>query len=283
MLSHFFLRQEMPRLVLKSLKRAQKEQQLEYSRGWYRKAYPLSKFRLAMALAVWWESEKLACMGLRYLEVEYLRSATRLGLPLPDAPAGAEDGAVRPSVLPPKWRDTFLEKVRTITEEELRAFEEPPPAEEKRRRKAKSFLIDVALTDYVEAKNSNGCAVSTRAIMERRGFLLSGGVVQIHGRLKRLPKKALRWVWRWQRRHGLTRGKFRTGSGLTMQQQMEKACRETEPRTIFLCSQVSFFCKNSGGYEGRVLDPPRGRCFFYHRWKIVGFLTAWRVRNLYRT
>ena len=43
----------MPRLVLQSLKQALKDQQREHARAWYRKATPLSKFRLAMALAVW--------------------------------------------------------------------------------------------------------------------------------------------------------------------------------------------------------------------------------------
>ena len=81
----------------------------------------------------------------------------------------------------------------------------------------------LALSDFVEAKNRLGRAVSTRTIIERRGFLLDGDVAQIHGRLKRLPKAALRWAWRWQRRHGLTRGKFRFGNGLTPQQQMDKA------------------------------------------------------------
>ena len=224
-LTCFLLGEEMPRLVLQSLKQAYKEQQRAHCKAWYRKATPLSKYKLAVALAVWWESEKLACMGLRYLEVEYSRTATRLGLPRSDAPAGAEDGAVRPSPLPQKWRDTFLEKIRTMTEEELRAFEEPVLGELKRRRKAKSFLMEVALVDFVEANNRQGRTVSTRAIIERRGFLLDGDVAETHRKLKRLPKAALRWAWKWQCRHGLTRGKFRTGNGLTKEQQMEKARR----------------------------------------------------------
>ena len=254
-LSRLFPEQEMPRLVLQKLKEARKEQQREHARAWYRKATPLSKCRLAVALAVWWESEKLACMGLRYLEVEYLRTAARLGLSLPAPPAGPEDGAVRPSVLPQKWRDSFLEKLRSMSEEDLRAFEEPVAADEKRRRKAKSFLMDVALSDFVEAKNRLGRAVSTRTIIERRGFLLDGDVAQIHGRLKRLPKAALRWAWRWQRRHGLTRGKFRFGNGLTPQQQMDKACSENVAQNDFWGIQCSFFSSEFGGLRGPNFGP----------------------------
>ena len=203
------------------------------------------------------------------MEVEYLRTAARLGLSLPAPPAGPEDGAVRPSVLPQKWRDSFLEKLRSMSEEDLRAFEEPVAADEKRRRKATMFLVDVALSDFVEAQNRLGRAVSTRTIIERRGFLLDGDVAQIHGRLKRLPKAALRWAWRWQRRHGLTRGKFRFGNGLTPQQQMDKACSENVAQNDFLGIQCSFFRANSGGCEVRISDPPRGHSFFYLQWKIV--------------
>ena len=136
--------------MLQELKQARNEATRARYHGWYRRHTPLSKCRLAMALAVWWESEKLACMGLRYLEREYSRTVTRLGLPRPDAPAGADDGAVRPSLLPQKWRDAFLEKIRTITDEEVRALEEPAAGELKRRQKAKSLLIDVAWVDFVE-------------------------------------------------------------------------------------------------------------------------------------
>ena len=209
-------------MLQEQLKQARKEATRARYHDWYRRHTPLSKCRLAMALAVWWESEKLACMGLRYLEVEYSRSVTRLGLTRPDAVAGADDGAARPSPLPEKWRDAFLDKIRTITDEEVRALEEPLPGELKRRQKAKSFLIDVALADFVEAKNRQGCTVSTRAVLERRGFLLDAAVAETHGKLKKLPRAALKWAFRWQRRHGLTRGKFRTGNGLTPEQQRKK-------------------------------------------------------------
>ena len=208
--------------MLQELKQARKEAARARYHDWYRRQTPLSKCRLAMALAVWWESEKLACMGLRYLEVEYSRSVTRLGLPRPDAAARADDGAARPLPVPQKWRDAFLDKIRTISDEEVRALEDPVPGELKRRQKAKSFLIDVALADFVESKNRQGRTVSTRAVLERRGFLLDADVAETHLKLKKLPRAALKWAFRWQRRHGLTRGKFRTGNGLTPEQQRQK-------------------------------------------------------------
>ena len=181
----------MPRLVLQELKQARKEAARARYHDWYRRQTPLSKCRLAMALAIWWESEKLACMGLRNLEVEYSRSVTRLGLLRPDAAAGADDGAARPLPMPQKWRDAFLDKIRTTTDKEVRALEDPVPAVLKRRQTAKSFLIDVALADFVEAKNRQGCTVSTRAVLERRGFLLDAAVADTHGKLRKLPRAAL--------------------------------------------------------------------------------------------
>ena len=125
--------------MLQELKQARKEAARARYHDWYRRQTPLSKCRLAMALAIWWESEKLACMGLRYLEVEYSRSVTRLGLPRADAAAGADDGAARPLPMPQKWRDAFLGKIRTVTEEEQHALEEPVERGLQHQRKARLF------------------------------------------------------------------------------------------------------------------------------------------------
>ena len=232
--------------MLQELKQARKEATRARYRDWYRRHIPLSTCRLATALAVWWESEKLACMGLRYLEMEYSRSVTRLDLPPPDAAAGADDGAARPLPLPEKWREAFLDKIRTITDEAVRAFEEPAERELKRRTRAKSFLIEVALVDFVEARNRQGRTVSTRAVLERRRFLLDAGVSEAHGKLKKLPRAALKWAFRWQRRHGLSRGRFRTGNGLTPEQQRNKVRGGTvNAGAFFLVVALIGGCQNS--------------------------------------
>ena len=89
----------------------------------------------------------------------------------------------------------FLDKNRTTTDKEVRALEDPVPAVLKRRQTAKPFLIDVALADVVEAKNRQGCTVSTRAVLERRGFLLDAAVADIHGKLRKLRRAALKWAF----------------------------------------------------------------------------------------
>ena len=98
-----------------------------------------------------------------------------------------------------------MHKTRTITDEEARAFEEPAAGECKRQQKAKSFLLEVALLDFVEASNRQGRTVSTRAVLERQRFLLDPSVTEAHGKLKKLPQAGLKWAFRWQRRHGLSR------------------------------------------------------------------------------
>ena len=82
--------------------------------------------------------------------------------------------------------------------------------------------MEVALVDYALAKNQKGLAVSTRAVLARKGFLLDPLAVESHTVLKKLPRQGLKWVARWQKRHGLTRGRFRQGCGLTAKQQRSK-------------------------------------------------------------
>ena len=149
----------------------------------------------------------------------------RCGIESGHAATAEGDGAARPSLLPEHWRTNFLEKVRSVTQEEEEALAEPVGQGLKHRAKAKTFLMEVALVDYVSSKNQRGLGVSTRAILERRGFLLDPEVVHSHTRLKALARKEKKWVHRWQRRHGLTRGRFRTGCGLTPEQQRTKVVR----------------------------------------------------------
>ena len=85
--------------------------------------------------------------------------------------------------------------------------------------------MEVALVDYVLAKNQKGLAVSSRAVLARKGFLLDPLTVETHTRFKKLPRKGLKWVARWQKRHDLTRGRFRQGCGLTPEQQRAKVRR----------------------------------------------------------
>ena len=113
--------------------------------------------------------------------------------------------------------------MRGLTDEELFALDHPVGKGVENLKKAQAFLTEVALVDYVEAKNQRGKVVSSRAILERRDFLLDVNAVEAHSQLARLPRRALKWVRRWQKRHGLTRGRFRTGSGLTVETQKEKA------------------------------------------------------------
>ena len=59
-------------------------------------------------------------------------------------------------------------------------------------------------------------------MLARKGFLLDPLTVESHTVLKKLPRQGLKWVARWQKRHGLTRGRFRQGCGLTAEQQRSK-------------------------------------------------------------
>ena len=88
--------------------------------------------------------------------------------------------------------------------------------------KAKAFLVIVALVDYVKRQNGRCLGVSSRALLEQKGFLVCGEAMDAQARLRKLPKNGLKWVPRWQKRHGLTRGRFRRGCGLTHEQQKSK-------------------------------------------------------------
>ena len=87
--------------------------------------------------------------------------------------------------------------------------------------------MEVALVDYVQRQNERGLGVSSRAVLEQKGFLISGEAMDAQARLRKLPKNGLLWVHRWQKRHGLTRGRFRRGCGLTHEQQKSKVEKAT--------------------------------------------------------
>ena len=74
-------------------------------------------------------------------------------------------------------------------------------------------------------KNQSSLAVSSCAVLVRKGFLVDLLTVESHKRLVKLTRKGIKWVARWQKRHGLTRGRFRQGCGLTPEQQRAKVRR----------------------------------------------------------
>ena len=209
----------------------------------------MSAYKLTIALTIWWEAGKLACMGLRYLETEYMATQRRCGTQHGGLARAGTDGADRSSMLPEHWRTKFLARVASVTQEEEDVLANPVGKAVKEQAKAKTFLMEVALVDYVSRKNQSGLGVSVRGILERKGFLLDPEAVQSHSRLKPLPRKVWKWVARWQKRHGLTRGRFRGGSGLTQEQQRAKVCMFEN------CTLAFRFCRD-------VFLPQRGVCFF---------------------
>ena len=116
--------------------------------------------------------------------------------------------------------------------------------------------MEVALVDYVLAKNQKGLAVSTRAVLARKGFLLDPLTVESHTVLKKLPRQGLKWVARWQKRHGLTRGRFRQGCGLTAEQQRSKV------RPLIFYLRRFFFDCCGRVFRSKFMVP---RCIFRTR------------------
>ena len=108
-----------------------------WERNRYRTAAPLSAYKLTLALTIWFEAGKLACMGLRYLETEYMATQKRCGIESGDHASQGTDGAVRPPLLPEHWRTKFLAKIRSVTQEEEDALAEPVGQGMKNQAKAK--------------------------------------------------------------------------------------------------------------------------------------------------
>ena len=213
----------MPATVSKELKDAQAELRRLTKRQEYMRKMPLSSHKLAMAVAMWWVSGKLLCMGLRYLETEYVISQKRLAVKAGMTDVGGADRADRLVAIPHEWRTKFLAKVRALTPEEEDAMANADAKTLELHGKAKEFLRELALVDFVEATNQAGIAVSARAVLERRGFLLDARSTEIQAKLRPLSAKALKWVARWQKRHGLSVGRLRAGSGVALDVQLCKA------------------------------------------------------------
>ena len=252
--------------------------QTEHRRAWkrerYRKTLPLSAYKRIMAVTIWWEAGKLVCMALRYLETEYLATRTRCGITGDGQATGVSaHGVAHPHAVPDHWRALFLESIAGLTDEQQAALDHPEGKKLQYQAKAKKFLMEVALVDYVLAKNQRGLAVSSRAVLARKGYLLDPLTVESHTRLQKLPRKGLKWVARWQKRHGLTRGRFRLGCGLTPEQQSAKVpginTHFSFTGTRFVHVPVCFFRHQPRGHAVRILDPPSGFVFRCHHQEII--------------
>ena len=211
--------------VTQRLRDARRLQRRQYQAAWRRRKLPLSSHQEDMALAVWWESERLLSMAFRYLELEHVRMLLRRG-ESGHAHAGASVDANLHFIVPEEWRVRVRARIASLTPVDVDALAAPfarPGVQ--RKEKARRFLEEVALVSWVERMNVCGLAVSSRAVLERRGLAVAADAATPHGRLSKLSKRAKRWVRRWQLRHGLTRGRFRTGCGLTPERQRQKAER----------------------------------------------------------
>ena len=214
----------MPVSVAEQLKEARRNLRRAVKNDWYRMNTPLSAAKLQQALAVWWEADRETHMALRYLHMQYLSTAKRLGLQS-HVDGDAAVGAARPTEIPETWRTKLESRLASVSDADLHTLRYPTGADIRRKETAKTFLRDVALMAYVEQQNSRGHAVSSRAVLERKGLLLGQVDQQAHTQLRPLSRHAHKWVIRWQRRHGLSRGRFRVGAGLTDSQRQFKAVR----------------------------------------------------------
>ena len=204
------------------LQAARLEIRRQWKREQYRKQLPLSVHKRLMAIAVWFEAGELVCMGLRYLEMAYMNTIKRCGSVNKGRTGSRTTGVVHHEGAPPHWKTFFFNHIDTLTDEDKHQLRVPTDEKVHLHQKAKRFLMEVALVDYVRSKNQHGLTVSSRAVLERRGFLLDLLAVQSQSRLKKLPRQGPRWVKRWQQRHALTRGRFRLGCGITPDQQHRK-------------------------------------------------------------
>ena len=182
----------------------------------------LSPHQLRMALIVWWEGDRLMCLGLRYLEWHFLclcRRGAAAGSALVEDPAL---GAARLSLVPAPWQAALAGKVTALTAEEEARLACPPEADAKYHRRARGFLEEIALVDFVRGRNEVGLVVSTRALLHQRD-LFRGAVQPLTHRIQSpLPKSGRNWVDRFLRYHGLNSGRFRVGSGLSEVEQCTK-------------------------------------------------------------
>ena len=197
----------------------------------YRTKFPLSAAKLQQALAVWWEAGREMQMALRYLTMQHRSMAKRLGLQ-PHAEGDLSVGAARPAGIPEEWRTKLDSRVASLVEADLDGLRHPSGTAIRRKEAAKKFLMDMALVAYVEQQNCCGHTVSSRAVLERKALLLESVAGQSHTQLLPLPRRAKKWVGRWQRRHGVSRGRFRVGAGLSEAQKRVKALGDDRAKPL---------------------------------------------------
>ena len=192
------------------------------ARARYRARLSLSAHKKNMTVAIWWEADKLVCMGLWFQSLAYSKMQTRCGLSTVSHSTDSMSGAARHDVVPPHWRKWLCDIVSAMPSNVVASLEHPEGKWSQYREKARRFLLEVALVDYVRSKNEKGLTVSSRAVLARKAFLLQPHVVQFPQMFGNAVSPWSCMVSRWQKRHGLTRGRFRVGCGLTMKQQLDK-------------------------------------------------------------
>ena len=160
-----------------SLRGARAELRRTARRDRYRAQLPLSAHKQNMTVAIWWEADKLVCMGLRYLALEYSKTQKRCGIPVVQNLAESTSGAVRYDVVPPHWRKWLCDKVSALPPDLVASLEHPEGKWLQYQEKAKRFLLEVALVDYGKSKNEKGLTVSSRTVLARKACLLQPDAV----------------------------------------------------------------------------------------------------------
>jgi hypothetical protein len=124
----------------------------------------------------------------------------------------------------------FQRVVRSLSPACLEAFEADRTAGAmRRRRRAQGWLRSVRLVRWIGQVNAKGLAPTARSVLEQAGRPHAadpaGGGGPVGSALRATEKQ---WLRRWARRHGVVRGRFKQGPGLTLETLRGKALGRLE-------------------------------------------------------
>ena len=135
-----------------SLRGARAELRRTARRDRYRAQLPLSAHKQNMTVAIWWESDKLICMGLRYVALEYSKTQKRCGIPVVQNLAESTSGAVRHDAVPPHWRRWLCDKVSALPPDLVASLEHSEGKGLQYQEKARRFYSRLHWSTMSEAR-----------------------------------------------------------------------------------------------------------------------------------
>ena len=175
------------------------------------------------------------------------------------------------SACPPQWLECLRDRWTRWSQSDSNTTTDGSQPTAFRLCRARSFLADSDLVQWVQERNKKGLAPTGVAIVSaaslkdpKRQFPFLCDPALPHPKKK---KRLWKWVKRWALRNRLSRGHFKVGPALDLDEARQKAYLNVKesllevlsPKSVFFCNAAPFFVDRGPIWVAPISCPENGR------------------------